>query len=91
MSTGGFENLTDGEVERQAELEQHWHERLEEPQQETAGRLLGAGLTGRLQIGDGFRFAWLRRGEVVAESAFRPRLPEAFEEAVERLPARYRP
>lgn len=90
MASGGFEELTDGEVERQAELEEHWAERLEESERALAGRLQRAGLTGRLQIGDGFRFAWLRGDDVVAESDFRQRFPEAFEEAVGRLPAQYR-
>ncbi|WP_264775982.1 hypothetical protein [Deinococcus aetherius] len=87
MATGGgFEDLTDGEVERQGDMERHWEERLEEEQRTTAERLLEAGLTGTLQIGDGFRFRWLRGDEVIAESDFHPRFPEAFEEAVARLP-----
>lgn len=88
MATGGgFEDLTDGEVERQGDMERHWEERLEEGQRAEAGRLLGAGLTGTLQIGDGFKFRWLRGDEVLAESGFHPRFPEAFEEALGRLPA----
>lgn len=85
MSPGGFEDLTDGETLRQADMERHWLERLDEGEQEAARRLLDAGLEGTLQIGDGFRFKWLRGDEVLAESDFHPRFPEAFEEAVARL------
>lgn len=88
MSPGGFEDLTDGEVERQTDLELHWQERLEEPQRERAARLQERGLTGRLGIGDGFRFAWLRGDEVVAESQYQQHFADAFEEATGRLPAK---
>ncbi|WP_102127218.1 hypothetical protein [Deinococcus planocerae] len=88
MATGGgFEDLTSGEVERQADMERHWDERLDEGQRATAERLQATGLTGTLQIGDGFKFRWLRGDDVLAESDFHPRFPEAFEEAVARLPA----
>ncbi|MEF2279960.1 hypothetical protein V3W47_16825 [Deinococcus sp. YIM 134068] len=86
MSPGGFEDLTDGEIERQADLEQHWLERLDEGGQERARRLQDSGLEGTLHIGDGFRFRWLRGDEVLAESDFHARFPEAYEEATARLP-----
>lgn len=92
MATGGgFEDLTDGEVERQGEMERHWEERLDEEGRATAERLLRSGLTGTLQIGDGFKFRWLRGDEVLAESDFHPTFPGAFGEAVGRLPAGERP
>jgi hypothetical protein len=70
-------------------LEKAWLSHLDSDRARLAQQVLAHGLTGELQIHNGYEFRWLNGQTILADSGRRKTYLEAFDTALNALPYKY--